>query len=171
MEDWATRSRQQTDSLPRPLVRTPRGHSAVGPRCHNSFPCGAEDCRVGDLSTLELPVHIHKPGSAGGNRESVVVAVFPGYGSIGGDLDEFELDGLPCWNRGIQEPIREIGIEHGADGCIKCGAPISQFNGISGKKDEVANIGLDGVIYCESDWDKFRRQYFELNEIGQGPAG
>src|SRR5947199_939793 len=99
---------------------------------------------------LKLPVHIHESRATRGDRKGVVVSIFPGHRAVRGDLDELKLDGLPGWYGNVQEPIREIGIEHWTNRRIKGCSPVAEFYGASRQKNEIANIGLDGVVHCKS---------------------
>ncbi len=120
---------------------------------------------------LELPIHIHKSRPAGGNCERVVIPIFPGHGAVRSDLDEFELDGLPGRHGNIQEPIREIWVQHWTDGGIKGRTPVSQFDSISGEKDEVANVCLNCIVHRKSHRDELCREHFKLNRIGGCATG
>ena len=45
-----------------------------------------------------LPVHVHGPGAARGNGVLMITAGLPRYRAICRDLNELELDRLPCRN-------------------------------------------------------------------------
>src|SRR6266700_3088986 len=115
-----------------------------------------------------LPTHIHRSRAAAGDRVLMVRAVLPGHSAVGGDLDELELHLRSDREGCVQEPVGIVGIEHGADGCVEGGAPVSEFNGAAGEKNVIAGTGWSGVIYGESYRGQLRRQHGELDRVGGG---
>src|SRR5258706_14130261 len=84
---------------------------------------------------LILPVNVHKCRAAAWYGVLVIRSVLPGYGTVRGYFDEFELHRHARRKRSIKKPIRIVRSEHGTDGCIECRAPVSQFNRAPRQKD------------------------------------
>src|SRR5262249_28292602 len=73
-------------------------------------------------------------------------------------------------HRHVEEPVWIVGGEHGADGGVKGGAPIAEFDGVTGEEDVVPDAGGGGVVDREGDGDEFGLQNSELNGVGERAA-
>ncbi len=97
----------------------------------------------------------------------MIHAVFPRHRTVRRDLNELELNRLSRRHRGIEKPVGIIRIQHGANGRIKCGAPITKLNRAPAQKNVVTHIGWRRAIHGESHGNQFRREHLELNRIGR----
>ena len=95
----------------------------------------------------------------------MVVACLPGYRTVSGNLYELELDGLPCRNTRVEEPVRIVGRQHWPDRSVPRRAPVAQFYRAAGKKNIVTNLRRRRVVDGEGDRNQFRGQHRVLNDV------
>src|SRR5579859_1022755 len=62
------------------------------------------------------------------------------------NINVLVLDIRPRRQRNIEEPVRIVRVEHGSDGCLKRGAPTSEFRDIPGDEDVVSGVGWLCVV-------------------------
>ena len=68
---------------------------------------------------------IYGTRSAGGNSVAVIGSVLPNHISVGLNVNELELHGLPRRQRHIQKPIGIVGGQHGTYRSLESRAPVT----------------------------------------------
>ena len=113
-----------------------------------------------------MPVHGYESGACGRHGVLVVAAVLVRHRPIRRDLDELELDRLPCRHGHVQEPVGIVGIEQRSNGGVERRAPVAEFHSAAREEDVVAGVGGDRIVHREGDRYQLGREYRELDRVG-----
>jgi len=118
-----------------------------------------------------LPIDVDETIAARRYGISVIRSVFPSDRTVGGNLDEFELDRGSGRNGSIQEPIGIVRIEHWTNGGIEGRTPVPELHARPGQKDIVAGVRWSGVVNGEGDGNKLGGENRKLDGVRRDIAG